>query len=140
MIRKEEDREKISVLFAFRAERSLIFMDVLSPKNWNRKFFQNLNSFIVQNSRLAHADLCELMKQYPELRLPSFQPPLEGNGFQIAVENGDLSVKVTDYAESRKFIDGTINLSEVSQSNVALMVAAIVLRIPVESEELCRKI
>ena len=116
-------------------------MDILSPKNWNRKFFKNLNSFIVQNSRLAHADLCELMKQYPELRFPSFQPPLEGNGFQIAVDkDGDLSVKVTDYAESRKFIDGTINLSEVSQSNVALMVAAIVLKIPVESEDLCKKI
>lgn len=116
-------------------------MDALSPKNWNRKFFQNLNNFIVQDSRLAHADLCELMKQYPELRLPSFQPPLEGNGFQIAVDEktGQLFVEVTDYTESRKFIDMTLNLSEVSQSNVTLLIAAVILGIPVESEELCGK-
>lgn len=97
---------------------------------WNDLFFFELENFLWHSVSLLEEEICPFMEEN-DLLLPSFHEPFNGNGFQIVVSNGKLSINISDCSKTISFINWTKNISEINQDNITLLVAATILSKPV---------
>lgn len=98
---------------------------------WNDLFFFEVENFLWHRASLLEDEICPFMEEN-DLQFPSFHEPFNGNGFQIVISNGGkLSITIKDCPKAISFINWTKNISEITQDNITLLVAAAILSKPV---------
>lgn len=103
---------------------------------WNQLFFFWLRTKIYDiEPEEAKVHLEEMMKDYPDFYLPTFEEPLLGDGFRIYRENKAIRVDIDDIEKARGFYRTMRESSEISQDQIVLLVAAAILQVYIDTWE-----